>query len=253
MQRDDWYTSARSPRDLADPVAVGDYAGRRALARLRARRIGTQTARVLFEAPVANGLLGSFVAAVSGGSLYRKSSFLLDTPRAAGVLAHRERARGPVRAARLRQRLVRRRRRRDDGARRGARRRAAGLLPRHLLGAQARHAEHRQRGRQPQPRAGARRQGPRRHAARARHGTLRHRADGTGRQHGDRRLLARRLGLLGRGRARSSTRWRRSPSPATSARCSATSPRSATTWSSAARAPAVRSWSTVCGSRGNSR
>jgi PmbA protein len=79
MQRDDWYSSARSPRDLARPEAIGDYAGRRTLARLRARRIATQTARVLFEAPVANGLLGSFVSAVSGGSLYRKSSFLLDT------------------------------------------------------------------------------------------------------------------------------------------------------------------------------
>jgi len=79
MQRDDWYSSQRSPADLARPEAIGDYAGRRALARLRSRKIGTRSARVLFEAPVANGLLGHFVAAVSGGSLYRKSSFLLDS------------------------------------------------------------------------------------------------------------------------------------------------------------------------------
>ncbi|HKC44191.1 MAG TPA: metalloprotease PmbA [Burkholderiales bacterium] len=79
MQRDDWYSSQRSPTDLARPAAIGDYAGRRALARLRSRKIGTRGARVLFEAPVANGLLGHFVAAVSGGSLYRKSSFLLDS------------------------------------------------------------------------------------------------------------------------------------------------------------------------------
>jgi len=79
MQRDDWYSSQRSPADLARPEAIGDYAGRRALARLRSRKIGTRGARVLFEAPVANGLLGHFVAAVSGGSLYRKSSFLLDS------------------------------------------------------------------------------------------------------------------------------------------------------------------------------
>jgi PmbA protein len=79
MQRDDWYSSARAPEDLADVAAIGDYAGRRALARLRARRIGTRTARVLLEAPVASGLLGTFVSAASGGSLYRKSSFLLDT------------------------------------------------------------------------------------------------------------------------------------------------------------------------------
>jgi len=79
MQRDDWYSSQRSPADLARPEAIGDYAGRRALARLRSRKIGTREARVLFEAPVASGLVQHFVAAVSGGSLYRKSSFLLDS------------------------------------------------------------------------------------------------------------------------------------------------------------------------------
>jgi len=79
MQRDDWYVSMRSPKDLPEPEAVGEYAGRRALARLRSRKIGTAQAPVLFEAPVASGLIGSFVSAVSGGSLYRKASFLLDS------------------------------------------------------------------------------------------------------------------------------------------------------------------------------
>ena len=79
MQRDDWYVSQRSPRDLPKPEAVGDYAGRRALARLASRKIRTVQAPVLFEAPAANGLLSSFVSAVSGGSLYRKASFLLDS------------------------------------------------------------------------------------------------------------------------------------------------------------------------------
>jgi PmbA protein len=79
MQRDDWYSSERAPADLARPEAIGDYAGRRALARLRSRKLGTREARVLFEAPVAGGLIQHFVAAVSGGSLYRKSSFLLDS------------------------------------------------------------------------------------------------------------------------------------------------------------------------------
>ncbi len=78
MQRDDWYSSARAPEDLARAQAIGDYAGRRALARLRARKIATRNARVLFEAPVANGLIGNFVAAASGGNLYRKASFLQD-------------------------------------------------------------------------------------------------------------------------------------------------------------------------------
>jgi len=79
MQRDDWYVSMRSPKDLPRPEAVGEYAGRRALARLRSRKIGTVQAPVLFEAPVASGLIGGFVSAVSGGSLYRKASFLLDS------------------------------------------------------------------------------------------------------------------------------------------------------------------------------
>ena len=78
MQRDDWYSSSRVPGELADPEALGRYAGRRALARLGARKIATCQAPVLFEAPVATGLIGSFVSAASGGSLYRKSSFLLD-------------------------------------------------------------------------------------------------------------------------------------------------------------------------------
>jgi PmbA protein len=79
MQRDDWYVSQRSPDDLAKPEAIGDYAGRRALSRLRSRKIGTMQVPVLFEAPAANGLLSHFVSAVSGGSLYRKASFLLDS------------------------------------------------------------------------------------------------------------------------------------------------------------------------------
>lgn len=79
MQRDDWYVSQRAPEDLASAVEVGDYAGRRALARLRGRKIATTQAPVLFEAPVASGLLSHFVSAVSGGSLYRKASFLLDS------------------------------------------------------------------------------------------------------------------------------------------------------------------------------
>ena len=79
MERDDWYSSARSHRDLASPEAIGDYAGRRALARLRSRKLTTRQAPVLFEAPMANGLLGHFVGAASGGNLYRKASFLVDS------------------------------------------------------------------------------------------------------------------------------------------------------------------------------
>lgn len=77
MQRDYWYTASRNPLELKTPEEVGTYAARRALARLDARQIGTRKCPVLFEAPVAIGLLNSFVYAVSGGALYRKSSFLL--------------------------------------------------------------------------------------------------------------------------------------------------------------------------------
>ena len=76
MQRDDWYASQRDGADLCQPEAVGEYAARRALARLDARKIKTCEVPVLFEAPLAAGLIGSFVHAVSGGALYRKSSFL---------------------------------------------------------------------------------------------------------------------------------------------------------------------------------
>jgi PmbA protein len=78
MQRDDWYSEARVPGQLARPEALGRYAGECALARLGARRIGTRQAPVLFEAPQAAMLLGSFVSAASGGNLYRKASFLAD-------------------------------------------------------------------------------------------------------------------------------------------------------------------------------
>ena len=78
MQRDDWYSSSRVPQDLAAPEAIGDYAARRALARLSARQLGTRQCPVLFEAPLACGLVGNFTQAASGGSLYRKASFLVD-------------------------------------------------------------------------------------------------------------------------------------------------------------------------------
>jgi PmbA protein len=79
MQRDDWYSSMRDPNKLAKPEDIGRYAAKRALARLNARKLDTRKCPVLFEAPLAAGLLGSFVQAVSGGALYRKSSFLLDS------------------------------------------------------------------------------------------------------------------------------------------------------------------------------
>src|SRR3954467_2627671 len=79
MQRDAWYSSMRSADELASPESVGRYAAERALSRLKSRKIATTECPVLFESPLAAGLLGAYVQATSGGSLYRKSSFLLDS------------------------------------------------------------------------------------------------------------------------------------------------------------------------------
>lgn len=79
MQRDHWYSSARNPKKLAPPEAVGRYAAERALARLHARKLTTRQCPVLFEAPLAIGLVGALVQTISGGALYRKSSFMVDS------------------------------------------------------------------------------------------------------------------------------------------------------------------------------
>ncbi len=79
MQREYWYDSRRDAADMMSPEEIGRHAGKRAIARLGAKKIRTCEVPVIFEAPLAVTLLGNFVQAVSGGSLYRKSSFLLDS------------------------------------------------------------------------------------------------------------------------------------------------------------------------------
>ena len=78
-QRDYWYSVARGAADLESAESIGQKAGARSAARLGARKIATCEAPILFEAPIASGLIGHFASAISGGSLYRKSSFLLDS------------------------------------------------------------------------------------------------------------------------------------------------------------------------------
>lgn len=75
MQRDYWYSEARAASDLMTAEKVGQIATERAVRRLNSRKLDTMQVPVLFEAPVAATLLGHFVGAISGGSLYRKSSF----------------------------------------------------------------------------------------------------------------------------------------------------------------------------------
>ncbi|MBO9685177.1 metalloprotease PmbA [Roseateles chitosanitabidus] len=79
MERDAWYSSMRDAADLSSAESVGRYAAERALARLKGRKVKTASVPVLFEAPVAAGLLGALVQATSGGALYRRASFLLDS------------------------------------------------------------------------------------------------------------------------------------------------------------------------------
>lgn len=79
MQRDYWYSVARNAADLDQADSVGKKAGARSVARLGAKKIATCEVPVLFEAPIASSLIGHFVGAISGGSLYRKSSFLMDS------------------------------------------------------------------------------------------------------------------------------------------------------------------------------
>ncbi|HEY4084236.1 MAG TPA: metalloprotease PmbA [Burkholderiaceae bacterium] len=88
MERDSWYSSMRASSDLASPEAVGRYASERALARLKGRKVKTAEVPVLFESTVAAGLLGGLVQATSGGALYRRASFLLESLGTAVLASH---------------------------------------------------------------------------------------------------------------------------------------------------------------------
>lgn len=79
MQRDYWYDYARNSTQMLSPQAIGEKAAQRSVARLGARPVATCKAPVMFSADLASGLFGQFMQAISGGSLYRKSSFLVDS------------------------------------------------------------------------------------------------------------------------------------------------------------------------------
>lgn len=78
MQRDYWYSIARSPEQLQPIEQIGQQASTRAVSRLGARKLNTCAVPVLFEPALARGLIGHLVAALSGGALYRNASFLKD-------------------------------------------------------------------------------------------------------------------------------------------------------------------------------
>ncbi len=79
MQRDGWYSSALAREDLQDAAAIGRRAAERTVARLQPRSMATAQMPVLYAPEVSRSLIGSLLGAVSGGALYRRASFLLDT------------------------------------------------------------------------------------------------------------------------------------------------------------------------------
>ena len=78
MERDDWSETNRDAAKLPAPETIGRTAGERALRRLGARKIAPQRGGVLFSPTVSHSLIGSVVAAASGGNLYRGTSWLRD-------------------------------------------------------------------------------------------------------------------------------------------------------------------------------
>lgn len=78
MQRDYWYDSVRAAGDFMPAAEIGRKAAERTVSRLGARRLSTRDCPVLFVPETARSLIGHFLSAVSGGSLYRRASFLLD-------------------------------------------------------------------------------------------------------------------------------------------------------------------------------
>lgn len=79
MQRDGWYSIALAPEDLESAQGIGRHAAKRTLERLDPRPVPTGRYPVLFQAEIARSLIGHLLGAVSGGALYRRASFLLDS------------------------------------------------------------------------------------------------------------------------------------------------------------------------------
>jgi len=79
MERDYDYTVARDQKDLELGAVIGRKAAEKAVKRLNPRKVQTCQVPILFDHGVAKSLWGTYLSAVSGGNLYRKSSFLLDS------------------------------------------------------------------------------------------------------------------------------------------------------------------------------
>ncbi|RPD89011.1 metalloprotease PmbA [Neisseria weixii] len=77
MQRDYWYDASCLHQDMDLPENIGRIAAERTVRRLNSRILPTGSYPVMFDTTVAGGLIGHLVGALSGGALYRQSSFLI--------------------------------------------------------------------------------------------------------------------------------------------------------------------------------
>jgi PmbA protein len=75
MQRDYWYSAARTLALLESPESIGAEAARRTLRRLNARRVPTQQVPIVFAPEIARSLIGNIFEAANGDSIYRGASF----------------------------------------------------------------------------------------------------------------------------------------------------------------------------------
>jgi len=75
MQRDYWYSTARTLTKLDSPESVGAEAARRTLRRLDARRVPTQRVPIVFAPEIARSFIGAIFEASNGDSIYRGASF----------------------------------------------------------------------------------------------------------------------------------------------------------------------------------
>lgn len=78
LKRDYDYTTARDPQNLVENLSLAQSAVSRTLSRLNPRKLSTRKCPVIFSSDVSNTILSAFMSAISGSSIYRKSSFLLD-------------------------------------------------------------------------------------------------------------------------------------------------------------------------------
>lgn len=78
LENDYEYTVSREFNKLQSPIWVGENCAKKVVSRLNPQKLSTREVPVIFLNDVATGIISHFAAAISGGSLYRKSSFLLD-------------------------------------------------------------------------------------------------------------------------------------------------------------------------------